>query len=72
MRPEKLYLTDILEAARAIATFCAEVRFDQFEGNDMLRSADHPDDTVASSHRRYSAPGNTNQGIAQAILNVSF
>jgi uncharacterized protein with HEPN domain len=39
MRPEQLYLTDILEAAQAIATFCAQVRFDQFEGNDMLRSA---------------------------------
>ena len=39
MRPEQLYLTDILEAARAIAAFCKDVRFEQFEGNDMLRSA---------------------------------
>jgi len=39
MRPEQLYLTDILEAARAIATFCQDVRFELFEGNDMLRSA---------------------------------
>jgi len=39
MRPEKLYLTDILEAARAIAMFCKDTGFDQFEGNDMLRSA---------------------------------
>jgi uncharacterized protein with HEPN domain len=39
MRPEELYLTDILEAAHAIAVFCKDARFDQFEGNDMLRSA---------------------------------
>jgi uncharacterized protein with HEPN domain len=39
MRPEQLYLTDILEAARAIAVFCKDVRFEQFEGYDMLRSA---------------------------------
>jgi len=39
MRPEQLYLTDILEAARSIAAFCKDVRFEQFEGNDMLRSA---------------------------------
>ena len=39
MRPEQLYLTDVLDAARAIATFCKDVRFEQFEGNDMLRSA---------------------------------
>ena len=39
MRPEQLYLTDILEASRAIVTFCADVHFEQFEGNDMLRSA---------------------------------
>jgi uncharacterized protein with HEPN domain len=39
MRPEELYLTDILEAARAIGVFCKGARFDQFEGNDMLRSA---------------------------------
>jgi uncharacterized protein with HEPN domain len=39
MRPEDLYLTDILEAARAIAVFCKDAYFDQFEGNDMLRSA---------------------------------
>ena len=39
MRPEQLYLTDILDAARAIAAFCKDVRFEQFEGNDMLRSA---------------------------------
>ena len=39
MRPEELYLTDILEAAQAITKFCESVRFEQFEGNDMLRSA---------------------------------
>jgi uncharacterized protein with HEPN domain len=39
MRPEQLYLTDILEATRAIAAFCGNVRYDQFEGDDMLRSA---------------------------------
>ena len=38
LRLEELYLTDILEAARAIAVFCRDARFDQFEGNDMLRS----------------------------------
>jgi uncharacterized protein with HEPN domain len=39
MRPEQLYLADILEAARAIGSFCKAAHFDQFEGNDMLRSA---------------------------------
>ena len=39
MRPEQLYLTDILDAARSIASFCKDVHFEQFEGNDMLRSA---------------------------------
>jgi len=39
MRPEQLYLTDILEATKSIAIFCVDARFDQFEGNDMLRSA---------------------------------
>jgi uncharacterized protein with HEPN domain len=39
MRPEKLYLADILEAAQAIAKFCDAFTFEQFEGNDMLRSA---------------------------------
>ncbi len=39
MRRETLYLMDILEAARSISAFCKDVRFEQFEGNDMLRSA---------------------------------
>jgi uncharacterized protein with HEPN domain len=39
MRPEKLYLSDILEAIRAITIFSTNVKFSQFEGNDMLRSA---------------------------------
>ena len=39
MRPEQLYLTDVLDAPRAIAAFCKDVRFEQFEVNDMLRSA---------------------------------
>jgi len=39
MRPEKLYLTDILEAAQAIEEFCAGVTFEQFAKEDMRRSA---------------------------------
>jgi uncharacterized protein with HEPN domain len=39
MRPEKLYLTDMLEAAVSIADFCNAVTFDQFSGDDMRRSA---------------------------------
>ena len=39
MRPEKLYLTDILEAAEAIAHFCEGVLFEDFAGDDMRRSA---------------------------------
>ena len=30
MRPEKLYLTDIVEACKAIEVFCEGVTFDQF------------------------------------------
>lgn len=39
MRPEKLYLTDILEAAEAIRNFCKGVTYVQFEEDDMRRSA---------------------------------
>jgi uncharacterized protein with HEPN domain len=39
MRPEKLYLTDILEAAEAIARFCLGVTYADFASNDMRRSA---------------------------------
>ena len=39
MRPEKLYLTDILEAAEAIALFCVRVSYADFVGDDMRRSA---------------------------------
>ena len=39
MRPEKLYLTDIAEACKAIEVFCEGVTFDQFSNNDMHRSA---------------------------------
>jgi uncharacterized protein with HEPN domain len=39
MRPEKLYLTDILEAAESVRKFCDGVTFDQFESDDMRRSA---------------------------------
>jgi uncharacterized protein with HEPN domain len=39
MRPEKLYLTDIFEAILAINQFCKNIRFNEFKGNDMLRSA---------------------------------
>ncbi len=39
MRPERLYLTDILEAANSIENFCGPVTFEQFETEDMRRSA---------------------------------
>jgi uncharacterized protein with HEPN domain len=39
MRPEKLYLTDIVNAARSIEQFCAGVNFEQFEQEDMRNSA---------------------------------
>ena len=39
MRPEKLYLTDIVDAAKAIEKFCKGIEFKQFEGDDMRRSA---------------------------------
>jgi uncharacterized protein with HEPN domain len=39
MRPEKLYLTDIVEAGISIANFCANVTYDQFAADDMRRSA---------------------------------
>lgn len=39
MRPEKLYLTDIVEAAQAIARFVQGVDFDEFEQNEMMNSA---------------------------------
>jgi uncharacterized protein with HEPN domain len=39
MRPEKLYLTDIVEACRAVESFCKDVAFDRFRDDDMRRSA---------------------------------
>jgi uncharacterized protein with HEPN domain len=39
MRPEKLYLTDIVEAARAIEKFIMGEDFNEFEQNEMMNSA---------------------------------
>jgi uncharacterized protein with HEPN domain len=39
MRPEKLYLVDIVEAAQAIERFLKGADFDEFERNEMLNSA---------------------------------
>jgi len=39
MRPEKLYLTDIVEAAQSIARFVMGQDFDEFEQNEMMNSA---------------------------------
>ena len=39
MRPERLYLTDIVEAADAVAGFIGGLARESFEGNDLLRSA---------------------------------
>ena len=39
MRPEKLYLTDIVEAARAIEKFIKGQGFNEFEQNEMMNSA---------------------------------
>lgn len=39
MRPEKLYLTDIVEAAEAIGRFVQGVEFEEFEQNEMMNSA---------------------------------
>jgi uncharacterized protein with HEPN domain len=39
MRPEKLYLTDIVEAASAIARFCDGVEIETFLDDEMRQSA---------------------------------
>jgi len=39
MRPEKLYLTDIVEAARAIEKFIMGEDLNEFEQNEMMNSA---------------------------------
>lgn len=39
MRHEKLYLTDIVEAAQAIERFIKGERFEGFEQNEMMNSA---------------------------------
>jgi len=39
MRPEKLYLTDIVGAARAIEKFIMGENFNEFEQNEMMNSA---------------------------------
>jgi uncharacterized protein with HEPN domain len=39
MRPEKLYLTDIVEAARSIEKFIMGENFNEFEQNEMMNSA---------------------------------
>ena len=39
MRPEKLDLTDIVEAARAMEKFIMGEDFNEFEQNEMMNSA---------------------------------
>ena len=39
MRPEKLYLTDMLEAADAIGRFCEGVSFEQVTSDEMRQAA---------------------------------
>jgi len=39
MRPEKLYLTDIVEAANSIEKFLMGQDFNEFEQNEMMHSA---------------------------------
>jgi len=39
MRPEKLYITDIVEAARSIEKFIKGADLDEFEENEMMNSA---------------------------------
>jgi uncharacterized protein with HEPN domain len=39
MRPEKLYLTDMLEAAESIGRFCAGISFDDFFVDEMRQAA---------------------------------
>jgi uncharacterized protein with HEPN domain len=39
MRPEKLYLLDIIEATEAIARFCRKVDEEQFLKDEVLQSA---------------------------------
>ncbi|MBE0671278.1 MAG: DUF86 domain-containing protein [Anaerolineales bacterium] len=39
MRPEKLYLTDIVEASQAIARFIMGENYYEFEQNEMMNSA---------------------------------
>lgn len=39
MRPEKLYLTDIVDAAQSIKKFLMGQDFDEFEQNEMMHSA---------------------------------
>jgi len=39
MRPEHLYLTDIVEASDAIARFCAGVGYDEFMADELRQSA---------------------------------
>ena len=39
MRPEKLYLTDIVDAAQSIEKFLIRQDFNEFEQNEMMHSA---------------------------------
>jgi len=39
MRPERLCLTDIVEAADAIARFCAHIGYEQFVADELRQSA---------------------------------
>jgi uncharacterized protein with HEPN domain len=39
MRPEKLYLTDIVDAADAISRFVADIRYDDFVRDELRQSA---------------------------------
>jgi uncharacterized protein with HEPN domain len=39
MRPDSAYLLDMLQAADAVAAFLADMRREDFTGNDLVRSA---------------------------------
>lgn len=39
MRPEKLYLTDMVDAADAIGRFVADIRYDDFVRDELRQSA---------------------------------
>ena len=75
MRSEQLYLTDIVEAADAIARFLDGVDGDTFMGNDLIQSAVLQKLLIIGEAAAHISPEFQARGLrcrSRRILNAAF